>query len=484
VRAIASLSLALALPMLAASETSIGPGQDTIQPAIAAAGPGDQIVLRRGLYLLTRSIDFLGKDLTLRSEDGPLSTVLRMAVTPTAASVVIFQGGESERAVLQGFTITGGAGTMLEERNGGGICCINGSSPTLRDLVVVENSATNGGALFCRNSSPTVTGCILSRNRVRCGGGAYCVGSSPAITDCTIEGNVGTYVSSGIHSKGGSAPRITGCKFLGNSTYYGGGIDSFGGSPLVVNCIFAGNSAAHGGAGYVSNLSTLSLINCTIWNNNSLQGGGGIEWVDTPPQLTNCIILGNYPDPAAYSGSGCLFQGDPSFLSPGVYDFGRFKTLPIDGAPQVPDFIVEYPDLHLRAGSLAIDGGASQAAPLTDLDGRARDCGPAVDIGAYEYCGSLPGAYRRGDTNVDGAQDLSDALTILLHLFIAEPAVLSCRASADLNADQAVDVSDAVALLAYLFQDGQAPPEPFQACGLDSSASAGSLNCEEFPACQ
>jgi len=42
-------------------------------------------------------------------------------------------------------------------------------------------------------------------------------------------------------------------------------------------------------------------------------------------------------------------------------------------------------DLHLCAGSLAIDSGAAQDAPLGDYDGTARPQGAGCDIGAYEY---------------------------------------------------------------------------------------------------
>jgi hypothetical protein len=41
-------------------------------------------------------------------------------------------------------------------------------------------------------------------------------------------------------------------------------------------------------------------------------------------------------------------------------------------------------DLHLQAGSAAVDAGTVDGAPSTDLEGRARPLGSAVDLGAYE----------------------------------------------------------------------------------------------------
>ena len=42
-------------------------------------------------------------------------------------------------------------------------------------------------------------------------------------------------------------------------------------------------------------------------------------------------------------------------------------------------------DLHLRAGSPAIDTASTEQAPDIDRDGNPRPSGPAADMGAYEY---------------------------------------------------------------------------------------------------
>lgn len=46
-------------------------------------------------------------------------------------------------------------------------------------------------------------------------------------------------------------------------------------------------------------------------------------------------------------------------------------------------------DLHLSAGSPAVDGGTSSGAPSEDFEGNSRPAGAAHDIGAYEYTGSV-----------------------------------------------------------------------------------------------
>jgi hypothetical protein len=50
-----------------------------------------------------------------------------------------------------------------------------------------------------------------------------------------------------------------------------------------------------------------------------------------------------------------------------------------------PLFVAPPGDLHLRAGSPAIDVVPVSSAPPTDLDGTARPVGPKADVGAYEF---------------------------------------------------------------------------------------------------
>jgi len=89
--------------------------------------------------------------------------------------------------------------------------------------------------------------------------------------------------------------------------------------------------------------------------------------------------------------------------------------------------------------------------------------------------------YRRGDTNADGQVNLSDAVFLLAWLFTGgeEP---SCIQTGDANDDDVVDISDALGILNYLFSGTQAPPEPFQSCGVDRYA--GLLPCRTHEPCR
>ena len=82
--------------------------------------------------------------------------------------------------------------------------------------------------------------------------------------------------------------------------------------------------------------------------------------------------------------------------------------------------------------------------------------------------------FIRGDVRGDGRVNISDAVTLLLHLFRGES--LRCRDAADVGDDGSIRIDDAVAILEYLFLLGQAPKPPFPMPGRDPSDD--DLDCE------
>ena len=86
--------------------------------------------------------------------------------------------------------------------------------------------------------------------------------------------------------------------------------------------------------------------------------------------------------------------------------------------------------------------------------------------------------FIRGDVNVSGFVDISDGISILLHLFANGQLV--CLEAADVNGSAAVDLSDGVAVFSHLFQSGARPPMPYPDCGVPEHVRLG---CAEFLAC-
>ncbi len=79
--------------------------------------------------------------------------------------------------------------------------------------------------------------------------------------------------------------------------------------------------------------------------------------------------------------------------------------------------------------------------------------------------------FVRGDSNGDGAVDLSDAQTTLSFLFLGSESV-SCFDAADANDDGGLNISDPVATLQYLFLGGPELPPPFPEIGTDPTDDA------------
>ena len=89
--------------------------------------------------------------------------------------------------------------------------------------------------------------------------------------------------------------------------------------------------------------------------------------------------------------------------------------------------------------------------------------------------------FRRGDTRADGNVQLSDAVTLLQHLFFGSPATLACADAADADDNGVLTIGDASTILGFLFTSGRPLPAPFSACGGDPTGD--SLGCQSFAGC-
>ena len=209
----------------------------TIQAAIEAAVDGNTIRVSPGTY--REILRFKGKDLKIRSLGGPLKTILDGG---QSGSVVTFSRGETEEAVLDGFTITNGRGKYLTDSDfgfkyyaGGGIYC-RGSAPTIENCKIERNFAYLGGGVYLREADATFTNTIIAKNwavgGVHGGGGLYLETSSPTIAHCTIGANVANYYGGGIFCWDAS-PRITNSILWNNHSIFDREIHVRSGVPAV-----------------------------------------------------------------------------------------------------------------------------------------------------------------------------------------------------------------------------------------------------------
>ena len=88
----------------------------TIQTAINAAVNGDEVIVADGVYTGdgNRDINFAGKLITVRSENGPDNCIIDCEGTELENHRgFYFDGGETADAVVDGFTITNGFVRLL-----------------------------------------------------------------------------------------------------------------------------------------------------------------------------------------------------------------------------------------------------------------------------------------------------------------------------------------------------------------------------------
>jgi len=131
--------------------------------------------------------------------------------------------------------------------------------------------------------------------------------------------------------------------------------------------------------------------------------------------------------------------------------------------------------------SLLVAGRNVVAVEVHQVNATSSDVSFDFALAARLAGGSAPSTprFRRGDSNQDGRPDVSDVIDALLVLFAG--GTTNCVAALDTDGSGVVDLTDPVALANYLFRGGNAPPEPFAACGRD--AGAVDLGCESFAGC-
>jgi hypothetical protein len=449
---------------------------DAIQEGINAAVNGDTVLVLDGTYTGTgnRDLDFGGKLITVRSENGSETSIIDCEHCGRA---FYFHSGETGEVVVDGFTIQQGYASKGSPGGayGGGILNDAGSSPTVVNCMFSGNSAYwRGGGMCNRNgSSPLVTNCTFSDNHAWGfdGGGMFNdKGVSATVANCTFIGNVAH--PDGVGSYGGgmrnlpNSVMVINCTFTGNWAVDGGGMDTA--SATVINCTFNGNSATSGGGicgnaratncTFIGNSATRgggigwahsSLTNCTF-SANSAPYGAGIYVSGDIPTLTNCILWGdNGTEIDTASGTPvvtyCDVQGGYSGVGNINEDplFSRSPEPGPDGVWGTEDD--EYGDPRLQPGSPCIDAANNTAVPadMGDLDGDGdlvertpldlagqprfaddpdtTDTGipdlPAyphvVDMGACEF--QLE-TYQPGDVNCDGEIDAFDIDPFVLAL--------------------------------------------------------------------
>ncbi len=209
----------------------------TIQAAIDASVDGDTVLVAPSTYTGhgNRDIDFNRKAITVRSENGPRTCIIKCEASRNDCHRgFYFHSGEDANAVVQGFTVTGGY-----------------TSDSYAEL------HPYGGGIYCNNASPRIADCIVTGNVAPWGGGGIAmIDSNSVMIGCVVSNNVTNSTGMGLG--------------------YGGGGSICNGHPRLLNCLITGNVSSNGGGGIRCDRSNVTLSNCTICDNRTNGLGGAI----------------------------------------------------------------------------------------------------------------------------------------------------------------------------------------------------------------
>ena len=379
-------------------------GSNGLQLALAASSSGDQIWAGDGTYKTTigasRSAVFQlknGVEIYGGFAGGEVNLVDRPSI---GTSISLLSGdlagndgsnlrndnsyhlltgaGTNATAVIDGFTVRGGNANSGSGNNdkGGGIICLSGASPTLRNCSFEDNRCTFGG------------------------GAGYINGSAPTFTDCDFIDNRGGSFGGAFDLNGGNNTKYDRCYFEGNSASRAGALEIFSSSNVkVTNSIFVGNTAtggSGGGALWFGFGGTNTVANCTIVGNTATsQTAGGIRVEGNSMVIANCILWDNAGSGGAQNSANQV-SGTSSVsysnIEGGLAGLGNISVAPsFNDAPNG--------DYSLAAGSSGIDAGKNSSVPsgitldkahnprfwdVQSVPDTGSGFGGVVDMGAFE----------------------------------------------------------------------------------------------------
>ena len=338
----------------------------------------------------------------------------RATINANGASRILTIEDDADVDII-GLRFTGGNGDGAANPGRAGAIYNNGGITLLEDVILIGNTANNGGGTVNTNSGQlTIRNSIISGNQAltSSGGGLQNFSSGTLIIEGSlISGNTS------------------------NSTTGGGGAQ-LNGTVNISNSTFAFNTAASGGDGGAisSNGTSLTITNVTFSQNTAQDLGGGLRRATTNTNVfvRNSIFAGNTATTADndVSTNASLTSRGNNIVGDVGNSSGWIKSDLLDTDPLLGLFGDNGGSSETflpMTGSPAIDGGQNcvvdgscmdeNASFNLDVDQRdvPRPAGANVDIGAVEVVASGPVDVRGRVVDQFGVGIPNAIVTVVTH---------------------------------------------------------------------
>jgi gliding motility-associated-like protein len=316
----------------------------TIQHAIDISSNGQIITIKTGTYSGSGNVNIttLGKQITVQSENGPLSTIIDCNQSGRA---FIANSGESMNTVIKGIKIINGKTNSAPLGYGSAIFVEDNSGLKIVDCIFESN--IEGCIQFGDNevSGPqsAIENCAFIQNQVSCISAAK---KSFYTESCFFYNNTSNGELFGNGHVANPAQYYQNCVFKCNTGHI---IGALGHGKLMNNSLFIGNTSTQGTIYMGTNWSgTNTIDHCTFYNNSCNYYNSG--WFDHTGQVLSSIF---YPGDARNHVSGN--QGQIPFsnsLGGNISGNGNIQGNPMFANPSSNNF-------QLQSGSPCIGTGAS-----------------------------------------------------------------------------------------------------------------------------
>jgi hypothetical protein len=421
-----------AINVAAAGIIRIPDDYETIQEGINFSASGDTVLVAEGIYV--ENIDFLGREIIVKSETGFGGTVIQSAVFDQP--VVAFASNESHASVLEGFTITGADGAAGIE--------IWNASPIIRNNFITDNegggsSYSEGGGVYCNSSSAIIRGNIISNNVAETGGGIsawYC--EEIVVDSNVVEENLVPIWTGGIRLIYCTSPLITHNLVYNNIASTGAvGISvTYTEYAVIANNTVDSNDGPTKGAICISYSYENTVVNNIVTNNIGSDCYGIYRFGPSTATVNFCDVYNNEPeDYYGFNGGEGSISADPLFVGGEPFSFELTDDSPCIDAGD--------PDSPLDPDGTIADMGAYYFSQLTtgfglDMADVYGESGQPAEIPVFAY----------------GLQDQMIA-GVEFHIAYDDVCLEFADVSSDYLTDPLINVADGVIHL--LWEDYQDP---------------------------